>query len=76
MLKLPGKSGLRVSKFENKISLKARNVFQKLLIAMKGVKMKLRIIMKKYTVDSAVQFPKKSILRPKVFIGTTRQRGS
>ena len=32
--------------------------------------------MKKYAVDSAIQFPTKSILRPKVFTETTRQRQS
>ena len=38
--------------------------------------MKFRIRKEKYKVDSAISFPKKSILGSKVFIKTTRQRES
>ena len=43
---------------------------------MKGVEIQLRIIPKKYGVDSAVQFLKNSILELIVFLETIRQRGS
>ena len=38
--------------------------------------MKLRIMKKKIEVDPAIQFCTKSILRPMLIAGTTRQRGS
>ena len=38
--------------------------------------MKFRTIIKKYAVDSAIKFPKKSILRQRVFTKTVRQRES
>ena len=41
-----------------------------------GRKMKLRIMTKTYAVNLTIEFPTKLILRPKVFTGTTRQRGS
>ena len=60
----------------DKICFKARNGFSKIFIPIIVVKMKLRATTKKFTVDSAVQFPTKSILRPTVLTETTRQRGS
>ena len=39
----------------------ARNFYSKILISIIGVKMKLRIIPKKYVVALTQQFPKKSI---------------
>ena len=41
-----------------------------------GIKMKLKIITKKYWVNSALQFPTKSIIQPMVFKQTVRHRGS
>lgn len=38
--------------------------------------MKWSIIAKKYVADLAIQFPKKSILRPMMFTETIRQRES
>ena len=55
---------------------KAKNYCSKNLISIRGVEMKLRIIMKKYEVDSAIKFLKKWILRPLVITGTIRQRWS
>ena len=46
------------------------------MYVIKGIKIKSKIIKKQYTVDSAKQFHRKSILRPKVFSKTIRQRGS
>lgn len=50
------------------------------LVLVKAVKLitkiELRIIIKKYEVDTAIQFPTKSILPPMVFTKTNRQRGS
>ena len=39
-----------------------------------GVRMKLKIIEKTYTVDSPIQFSQELILRTMVFTETTRQR--
>ena len=39
-----------------------------------GVKIKLKMIGKTYTVDSPIQFPQELILRSLVFTKTTRQR--
>ena len=45
-------------------SVQGKNFFSKILISKIGVKMKLRIMIKNYAVDSVIQFPTKSILRP------------
>ena len=46
---------------ENGNLSEARNCFSKISISIKGVKMKLRIITKKYAVGIAIQIPIKSI---------------
>ena len=48
----------------------------KILILIKGVKMKSRIITETFAVDSAIQLPRRSILRHMIFKETTRQRDS
>ena len=58
----------KLQNFRNRLSKKkfllAKNCISNIWIPLKGVKMKRRIITKKYAVDSAIQFAKeKSILR-------------
>ena len=51
---------------------KARKCFAKILISRIILKIKLRIMIKKYAVVSAIKLLKKSILWPIVFTETTR----
>ena len=53
---------------------KPTNCFLKILILIKSVKMKLRIITKKYAINLGIPSPTKSILWPMFLTETTRRR--
>ena len=61
---------------ENKFFFRVKDFVSKILNSIKGVNEKFRIIMKIFTVNSAVLFATKPIKWPIVFIETTRKRGS